>query len=162
MKLLVFVALLATTVAADADPVYIVVAPEILRPDSDYQVSLLVSNTTVQSNLTVELINSANETIQSYFTNLEPNQSELLTIRVEDLPKDNYSLAVEGFSGDYKIQDRTSLIYEGKPLSILIQTDKSVYKPAQLVQFRVIVVDRNLRPKQETLVDIAIKVSKQI
>jgi CD109 antigen len=57
----------------------------------------------------------------------------------------NYKLLVEGLNG-IKFNETASLSTNWKESSILIQTDKAMYKPSDRIQFRVLVVDGDTKP----------------
>ncbi|XP_068113615.1 alpha-2-macroglobulin-like isoform X2 [Hyperolius riggenbachi] len=52
-------------------------------------------------------------------------------------------------AGDTITNSRKIIIKKTKS-SILIQTDKAVYKPGQLVQFRIMAIDENFKPEEKT------------
>ncbi|CAG2101909.1 unnamed protein product [Medioppia subpectinata] len=53
--------------------------------------------------------------------------------------------------------NEVTLTYEAKSVSVFIQTDKAMYKPGQKVQFRAVVVNPSLIPKNNISIDIHIK-----
>lgn len=56
-----------------------------------------------------------------------------------------YNLTVRG-TGGLNFVNSTELTYNSKSASIIIQTDKPIYKPGEIVKFRVLLLDRLLRP----------------
>lgn len=70
-------------------------------------------------------------------------------------------------AGEYKLiatgqnlnETETTLTLQTKTMSVFIQSDKAMYKPGDKVQFRVIVVDKNLNPATIKNMDIYITVS---
>lgn len=70
----------------------------------------------------------------------------------------NYRLNAEGLSG-IDFQNERPLSFVSKNASILVQTDKAIYKPGDLVQFRILVLDLYLKPVSSAqLVNIFITV----
>jgi CD109 antigen len=64
---------------------------------------------------------------------------------------------VEGFSGTTSVFHQQKFLYvESKTFSIHIQTDKSVYKPGDIVGYRILVLDADTKPIK---IDEAIRVS---
>lgn len=61
------------------------------------------------------------------------------------LKEGTYTLETEGING-LIFKNSTVLNYKDKEPNIYIQTDKAVYKPGDLVQYRVVVLDENTRP----------------
>lgn len=71
----------------------------------------------------------------------------------------NFTAVGVGESGLELKNNVTTLTLQTKTKSTFIQTDKAMYKPGDKVQFRVIVVDRDLNPAKIKNMDIFIKVS---
>lgn len=63
-------------------------------------------------------------------------------------------------TGGLEFENTTQLDYSAKSSAIMIQTDKPIYKPGELVQFRVLLLDRSLRPKGPGPIDVIAKDSK--
>lgn len=56
-----------------------------------------------------------------------------------------YRLNAEGLSGiDFRNEKPLSLVL--KNASIFVQSDKAIYKPGDLVRFRILVLDLNMKP----------------
>lgn len=56
-----------------------------------------------------------------------------------------YKLKAEGVSG-IMFKNESNIDFHAKSFSVLIQTDKSIYKPGDTVRFRVLVLDPNMKP----------------
>lgn len=83
---------------------------------------------------------------ESKEVNLQPYESK----RIEFLPKKlihgDYKLKVEGLAGlSFKNESRLYVEAKYGP-KIYIQTDKAIYKPQDLVKFRVVILDEHTRP----------------
>lgn len=63
----------------------------------------------------------------------------------EMLPGSNYKLVAEGLT-NIIFKNETDINLNGKKLSVLMQTDKAIYKPADTIRFRVLVLDANMKP----------------
>uniref|UniRef100_A0A4Y0BEL0 TEP1-F n=1 Tax=Anopheles funestus TaxID=62324 RepID=A0A4Y0BEL0_ANOFN len=63
----------------------------------------------------------------------------------EDLSAGNYRIIIDGQRG-FSFHKEVELVYLSKTVSGLIQIDKPVFKPGDTVQFRVIVLDAELKP----------------
>lgn len=70
-----------------------------------------------------------------------------------------YNLTVKG-TGGLDFENTTQLEYSAKSSALFIQTDKPIYKPGELVQFRVLLLDRSLRPKGAGPIDVIAKDSQ--
>lgn len=76
---------------------------------------------------------------------VHPNTTEIISINVEELSMDrDYKLVVTALSG-VKFRHESPLNLLSKTHAILIQTDKPKYKPSELVRFRVLVLDKQLK-----------------
>uniref|UniRef100_A0A182W9H7 TEP1-F n=1 Tax=Anopheles minimus TaxID=112268 RepID=A0A182W9H7_9DIPT len=74
------------------------------------------------------------------------NTNEQITFNIpENLPAGNYKFTVDGQRG-FSFHKETDLKYLRKSIAGLIQISKPVFKPGDTVQFRVIVLDPELRP----------------
>lgn len=72
---------------------------------------------------------------------------------------ESYELRVTGHAEDEILfYNSTPLSFEIKRVSVVIQTDKLLYKPGQEVKFRVIMFSSDFRPYKASL-DVFIKVS---
>lgn len=56
-----------------------------------------------------------------------------------------YELVAEGLSG-IDFYDKQIINFHSKNVSILVQTDRSLYKPGDLIRFRVLTLDMNMKP----------------
>lgn len=65
-------------------------------------------------------------------------------MQIPDLIADRYLLTIEGVSG-VLFRNETALFYENKRYTVLVQTDKAIYKPSDRVRFRVLALDANLK-----------------
>jgi CD109 antigen len=138
-----------------------VVAPAKLRPHSEYHVSVSLydSPNPVEVEITVSgpsqsgTFNSASKTVV-----VNNAETRILNLDIGEWSNGNYKLIVNG-RGGFEFKNETSLEFEQKSISVFIQTDKAIYKPSQLVQFRAIIVNPLLKPAVAGAIDIYIKVS---
>ena len=75
-----------------------------------------------------------------------------------DLSSGDYHLSVSGVGPSLEFKNITALRFEPKSYSVFIETDRAIYKPGDLVQFRVIVVNPNLRPSVTGAIDVHVEV----
>lgn len=74
------------------------------------------------------------------------NQTLLAVIHLDAFAVNgNYKFVAEGVSG-LLFKNATSLHVESKNCSIFIQSDKAIYKPGDVVKFRVLVLNFRLQP----------------
>lgn len=80
--------------------------------------------------------------------NVLPNTTQMVTLQLGKLNLyARHRLFVEALSG-LECVHNASLGIETKNVSIFIQTDKAMYKPEEVIHFRVLVLDSKLRPVQ--------------
>lgn len=82
----------------------------------------------------------------------------LFYFQVGGIGPGTYKLTANGVGG-ITFSNSTDLEYKHKSLSVFIQTDKAVYKPGQLVRFRVVIVSPQLKPSVIGAFDMHISVS---
>ncbi|XP_035220649.1 CD109 antigen-like [Stegodyphus dumicola] len=150
-----FIALIAysygqesTTIAPTSSAVYTVIAPMKLRPNIPFHVSASAHNINSPLEMKIEIEgpadNGQHNNIAKQVT-LNSGETQILNFEIGEWSPGNYSLTVIG-EGGMSFRNQTLLTYEHKSYSVFIQTDKAIYKPGQLVQFRVLVVNPHLLP----------------
>lgn len=124
---------------------YTIVAPESIRPHSDYQVSVTVHNQTEPVRVKLYIKDDENYEKSTEVT-VANNQTRLAVIRLDAFAVNhNYKFAAEGVSG-LIFRNFSSVQVESKNCSIFIQTDKAIYKPGDVIKFRVLVLNFRLQP----------------
>ncbi|XP_039481382.1 CD109 antigen isoform X5 [Drosophila santomea] len=135
--------LLQYALLINATGLYSVVGPGTLRSNSKYNVAVSVHKADGPSQIKVSLNGpSYNETKQ---IELLPMSTQNVEFEVPKLASGNYNLTAEGLSG-VVFKNSTKLNYADNKPSVFLQTDKATYKPADLVQFRILFLDENTRP----------------
>ncbi|XP_058816280.1 thioester-containing protein 1 allele R1-like, partial [Topomyia yanbarensis] len=128
---------------------YSIVASNLLRPNSEYHVS--VSNLDIQTpvKFRITLNNTGSGVpIAVEDVTLGHGESRLIPLSIGDIAQGDYSLVAEGLSG-FLFKNDSSLNYQPKSFSVFVQTDKAIYKPGDTVRFRVLVLDPNTKPLQK-------------
>lgn len=125
---------------------YSVIAPGTLKSNRQYSVCVTLHNAPESATIRIDLegkpILHLSQTVE-----LQPLQSKLINFTLPKLNKDvEYKLLVEAVKGATFRNSTILLADETDPLKIYIQLDRGVYKPGDLVQFRVIVLDEHLKP----------------
>ncbi|ODM93569.1 hypothetical protein Ocin01_13117 [Orchesella cincta] len=143
---------------------YTVIAPRTLRPNLPFNVGVNVEAaspvTVVVSIRATHSSGGSSSSTQQNVIDPRAGASQLITLQVGDLiDGGTYNLTVKG-TGGLEFENTTQLEYSAKSSAILIQTDKPIYKPGELVQFRVLLLDRSLRPKGPGPIDIIAKDSQ--
>lgn len=130
---------------------YTILAPKSFRPNSDFAINLTVHDATcefdepivVRASIQDEDNDDGFEIHQD--VTMKPNASELVKIPIGDISlSNNYKLVVKGISG-ITLEREASLELQTQTHSILIQTDKAIYKPKDCIRFRVLVLNSELK-----------------
>lgn len=74
---------------------------------------------------------------------------------MKNIQEGDYKLDVKSLTGDF-FERSVDLDLNSKKYSVFVQTDKSIYKPADKVQFRILVLDFNTRPFPATNIKVYI------
>uniref|UniRef100_A0A1B6DAF4 TEP1-F n=1 Tax=Clastoptera arizonana TaxID=38151 RepID=A0A1B6DAF4_9HEMI len=156
LGLLIVVAALCC--GAQAIGYYTIVAPRVLRPNTEYHVA--VSTLGVSEPTTVVVAvggkqDSGGTFRTSQFVTVEPYVSRIVKLEIGDVGPGSYNLTAEG-SGGMNFINSTELEYIHKSYSVFIQTDKAIYKPGHKVQFRAVVLNSHLKPSVTAALDIHI------
>ncbi|XP_076755633.1 thioester-containing protein 1 allele R1 isoform X2 [Xylocopa sonorina] len=153
---ILFLSCMILSVAAES--FYSVVAPRIIRPDSEYHVTLSTTGVSTPSEIYVELkglLDNGETFNTSQTVHVQPYTTRILRFEIGDIIPGKYQLIARGLSG-IEFSDSKSIEYVLKSYSVFIQTDRAIYKPGNKVMFRCILLNSRLRPTLERLVDIHI------
>lgn len=130
---------------------YTILAPKSFRPNSDFTLNLTVHDAHCEfDEALVVRVSIEDEDNEAGFkihrdVTIKPNQTEIVTISVGDISiEPNYKLVVKGISG-ITLEREASLDLQTQTHTILIQTDKAIYKPNDCIKYRVLVLDCELK-----------------
>lgn len=136
-------------IGCNSEGYYSVVGSKLLRPNSEYHVS--VSNLDVREPVRFRITLNNTQTgvpLASEDVSLGQGESRLIPFSIGDVSDGEYSLIAEGLSG-FTFKNESTLTFQSKSFSVFVQTDKAVYKPGDTVRFRVLVLDPNTKPLQK-------------
>ncbi|XP_053206291.1 CD109 antigen-like isoform X2 [Panonychus citri] len=122
---------------------YTILAPEKIRANSDYFISISTHNNHGPINFDATISgheNSSHLNTISQSVTLNDDETRLVRFGVGPWGAGNYKLTVNGQGNGLTFKNETKLVYESKSFSVFIQTDKAIYKPGQKVFFRAIIV----------------------
>lgn len=128
---------------------YTIIGSQQISHHRPYHVSITVHNTTEPAIVRLKLVHEFNEkekeivkevTVQPWTTELV----EFETSSLESKPNSFYRLIADGVD-KIEFHNETELTLSEKYFSFLIQTDKALYKPGDLVRFRVLVIDKDTK-----------------
>ncbi|XP_017097884.3 thioester-containing protein 1 allele R1 [Drosophila bipectinata] len=126
-----------------AQGLYSIIAPNTVRPNSQFHVAVSLHNAPESARFKVGILGSTYTDFKT--VEIRPFSTQLLHFEIPDLKPDRYRLTAEG-QGGVQFTNETQLHFEAKQHTVLVQTDKSIYKPGDLVHYRVLVLDSNLKP----------------
>ncbi|XP_011255612.1 CD109 antigen isoform X2 [Camponotus floridanus] len=127
---------------------YTIVAPKVVRPDSEYHVAASVTGISTPSTIYVELtgeLDAGRIFNISRTVVVEPYSTKILLLNIGETTPGKYKLTARGLSGIDFLKS-TDIEYVHKSYSVFIQTDRAIYKPGHKVMFRCIILDSRLRP----------------
>ncbi|BES88504.1 thioester-containing protein [Nesidiocoris tenuis] len=145
--------------AVAATPYYTVVAPDVIRPNSDYDVAITMLGTNQPVTVTLDVggnRDSGGFYSESTYVTVEPYITRIAKLAIRDIGPGSYNLTARGDS-TFPFLNSTSLKFIQKSRSVLIQTDKAIYKPGHKVHFRVLVLTAHLKPSDLSSIDIHVK-----
>ncbi|XP_037921191.1 CD109 antigen-like isoform X10 [Hermetia illucens] len=140
---------------------YTVTAPGTIRSNTPYNVSVTTHNSDKPIKCKIDI--TGPDYTDSQTVEVEPHTTQIVQFNVPKIPSDDneYKIKVEG-SGGAEFKEESVLRVAKKYNSVLIQTDKALYKPGDLVRYRVLVLDSATRPAKITSpIDIQITDGKQ-
>ncbi|XP_042903031.1 alpha-2-macroglobulin isoform X2 [Parasteatoda tepidariorum] len=138
---------------------YIFTSPRSLKNGGNNELNLRRFGNLDGGNLQVQVFyrndyNSENETVAASedFEIPEGEEESILNLYLK-ISDDNYfngRIQINGSFGDYEISGSDSVSFsKGKKSIIIIQTDKPLYKPGETVKFRVLKVNKFLKPTEK-------------
>ncbi|XP_037047883.1 CD109 antigen-like [Bradysia coprophila] len=123
---------------------YTIVAPRYIRANSEYHVSASVHDAIEPRTIRLTVKNDRGFRDSKEVT-VPPYTTKMVQFSTGDLQHGNYSFVAEGVSG-IKFTNESRIYFKEKVENVFIQTDKAMYKPGDKVNFRVLVLDLNLKP----------------
>ncbi|XP_077555844.1 pregnancy zone protein-like isoform X10 [Haemaphysalis longicornis] len=127
---------------------YIFTAPKILRSETDALFRLTLTDVKDDGKVVVRLLKYNNDSIvlaeQEY--DIKNGESTFLPFRVPEQLDSQAKIQVNGTFGSYVFGDKKEIDFQKSKNTILIQSDKALYKPGQKVQFRILPINNELKP----------------
>ncbi|XP_045472124.1 CD109 antigen [Harmonia axyridis] len=137
---------------ASAFGYYQAIGSKNVRPLSDYHASVSIAEapgpTTVKAIIEGVSYNGSLVNIEDE-KQILPFSSKVFSLRVPLIPPGAYRLQVQG-RGGIDFISYYPLNYLEKSFSVLVETDRAVYNPGSKASFRVIVLDSELKPVEDT------------
>lgn len=130
---------------------YTIVGTRTIRGNSDYHVAVTSHNLPNEVDIRVGVKGSDESNVKSvdFFktVTVAPGETKLVEIPIGPIFDGKFKLYADGIRG-IEFKNETDLEFNTKEYSLFIQTDKAVYKPGDLIRFRVIFLDGNLKTPQ--------------
>lgn len=124
------------------------IGPSTIRPNTPYSISFTNSfpchtplDVTLQGPIGGSL--AINKTIDAIVSR---RTGKSVSFEVGNISKGDYKVSIRSKDEGIQFNEEIDLVYDGKTESIFILLDKPVYKPGDVLKFRIIVVDVNTRP----------------
>ncbi|XP_058126741.1 thioester-containing protein 1 allele S3-like [Anopheles coustani] len=141
--------LLTTELQYSTTDTFLIVGPSRIRPNHKYTVVITnFKEPTVDLVLAIEGIEDSSDGVLNLTKSVDvrPNNTRIVDFDIPgNLPSASYKLTVDGQRG-FSYHEEEPLKLVSKTISGLIQLDKPVYKPGETANFRVIVLDTELKP----------------
>lgn len=144
--------LLAIETEVPQNVFYTIAAPKSFRPFSVFNVAVTLNdpenvlNESITFRVHIEDAEDERNYVNEHRSEVKPNSTEVIPIHIEELAlSSEYKLVVMALSETVKFRHEAPLILQSKTHAILVQTDKVKYKPKDIVQFRVLVLDAQLK-----------------
>ncbi len=147
----------SSALVSAATPTYTVVAPNVVRPNTDFLVAVSAHDIDADQDvqMTIRGVSDSGQTIEiRQATTVQTDQTQIVRLRIGDLGSGSYTLTAKG-SSPIVFDQTASLTYVHKSYSVFVQTDKAIYRPGNVVKFRAIVVNPQLKPSVVGSIDVA-------
>ncbi|XP_017096897.2 CD109 antigen [Drosophila bipectinata] len=122
--------------------IYSVMVPDTIRSHMTFNVGVSLHSASGDCNIVATLSGPSYQKTERI--QIEPMTTKAIPFKVDQLPEGDYQLTVEG-SGSVEFKKVAKLKTVVEKPSIYVQTDKATYKPEDLVQFRVLFLDRYMK-----------------
>ncbi|XP_070502251.1 CD109 antigen-like [Chironomus tepperi] len=155
-KILIFSFILCVTfcniVTVFSKEYFAVVSNRLIRPNKPYQVAVKYQNYKTDEILQIGLNSSKFSEYKN--VTLAGDGDKTVEFLLTDNSSDDCNLEVKAIGESFETKRLIKIVK--KQFSVFIQTDKSIYKPADKVQFRVLLLDADTRPFNASKVKIFI------
>ncbi|XP_046810401.1 CD109 antigen-like [Lucilia cuprina] len=123
---------------------YSIIAPGLMKSNRKYTVAVTLHDSSTPCTISIAIAGRSFNASDKVM--LQPFESKNIVFFPPKLESGNYTLLAEGMDACAFRNQSELLIDSSAGPKIYVQTDKSVYKPLDLVQFRVVILDEHTRP----------------
>ncbi|CAG9797907.1 unnamed protein product [Chironomus riparius] len=138
------------------DGYFTIVGSKVIRPDTDYHLAITSQGYKDPTSYKISINGTDDDGgnyQQSKDITISSDGTQTLIFDLKNLRQGDYKLDVMSTNG-VEFHKSVDLDLNTKKHSVLVQTDKSIYKPGDKVQFRVLVLDSSTRPYLSTNVQV--------
>jgi len=128
---------------------YTAVFPSEIRPNSVFRIIATVEKAPSPTRFIFTITHGVDQIIISNYETIKEQQQTSIFLKIPALLPTwrNYSLKVKVFpDGQDPSEESSPLTISYVETTLIIQTDKSIYKPNELIQYRVLLLDRRFQP----------------
>ncbi|XP_019371619.1 PREDICTED: ovostatin-like [Gavialis gangeticus] len=146
------------TAAEFSEPQYVLLVPAVVQSGNPQSACLLFYN--LREPVALSIILEYNEVNTTLLDESVTKNAFFKCTTFMVPPAGSHPLAFITFSvtgATIKLSERRSVAIQNTDNIVFIQTDKPIYKPGQTVMIRVVALDRNFKPAQETYPQIILK-----
>uniref|UniRef100_A0A182NV61 Alpha-2-macroglobulin domain-containing protein n=1 Tax=Anopheles dirus TaxID=7168 RepID=A0A182NV61_9DIPT len=123
----------------------LVVGPNLIGPNQQYKLTI-INNNGNWPKVTVQVLLEGKNFSSTQRVEVTRFQLKSVNFRIPNVPpSSSMKLTIDGTDG-FNFHKEVNLEVRSKSISGFIQSDKPVYKPGDMVRFRVIVLDTELKP----------------
>ncbi|NXX32326.1 OVOS protein, partial [Nicator chloris] len=133
---------------------YVLLVPSVVRSDAPQTACVQLQN--ISEPLSVSILLEYRSTQKTLFEEPATENDFFKCSKFKVPPATSDPLAFISFSAKgatVDLAERRSVAIKNVDAAVFVQTDKPLYKPGQTVMFRVVTLDSQLRPVQETVRD---------
>ncbi|XP_017476765.1 PREDICTED: alpha-2-macroglobulin-like protein 1 [Rhagoletis zephyria] len=140
---LLLLAILQTVLTSNANGFYTVIAPGTIHTNRKYNVAVALHQAAEPATIKLSLTGPQYNDTKN--VKVQPHEVQQLVFDVPILRDGDFNITAEGVAGII-FKNSTKLNHNAFQTHIKIQTDKGKYKPGDLINFRVLFLDENLKP----------------
>ncbi|XP_037809412.1 CD109 antigen-like [Lucilia sericata] len=141
---ILYVLMQCMVLAVVSESYYSINAPGVIKSNRKYSVVVSLHEASEPCSIRVGLEGTSFNEFKD--VSLQPFESKVLDFLPKKLSKVVYKLKAEGLTGLIFKNESFVHVQSDYGLKIYIQTDKAVYKPQDVVKFRVVILDEHTRP----------------
>ncbi|XP_037812878.1 CD109 antigen-like, partial [Lucilia sericata] len=139
-----FLLIKCIALAVNAESYYSINAPGVIKSNRKYSVFAALHEASGPCSIRIGIEGPSLNEFKD--VNLQPYETKLIEFFPKKLLSGDYKLKAEGLSGLIFKNESTLNAYPEYGPKIYIQTDKAIYKPQDVVNFRVLILDEHTRP----------------